>query len=57
VINQTLNNICLREREDIVAWITFQEEVVSSTKEGVAMASMLSIEKQTRGDIILKTWE
>jgi hypothetical protein len=57
VINQSLNNICLREREDIVARITFQEEVVLSAKEGVAMASMLSISKQTRGDIILKTWE
>jgi hypothetical protein len=56
VINQSLNNICLREREreNIVARITFQEEVVSLAKEGVAMASMLSISKQNRGDIILK---
>ena len=30
---------------------------MSSTKEGVAMASRFSILEQTRGDIILKTWE
>jgi hypothetical protein len=55
VIDQALNNICLREREAISARTTFQEAVVSSTKEGVAMASRLSISEQTRGDIILKT--
>ena len=43
VVNQALNNICLREREDIVGRITFQEEVVSSTKEGVAMTSRLFV--------------
>jgi hypothetical protein len=57
VIDQALNNICLREREAISARTTFQEAVVSSTKEGVAMASRLSVLEQTRGDIILKTWE
>jgi hypothetical protein len=30
---------------------------VSSTKEEVAMVSRLSLSEQTRGDIILKTWE
>jgi hypothetical protein len=30
---------------------------VSSTKEGVAMASRLSVSELTRGDIILKAWE
>jgi hypothetical protein len=30
---------------------------VSSEKEGVAMASRLSVSEQTIGDIILKTWE
>jgi hypothetical protein len=57
VIDQALNNICLREREVITAWTTFQEAVVLSSKEGVVMASRLSISEQTRGDIILKTWE
>jgi hypothetical protein len=32
VIDQALNNICLRERESIVTQTTFQEAVVSSTK-------------------------
>ena len=57
MIDQALNNICLREREVIVVRTTFQEAVVSSTKEGVFMASRLSISEQTRGDIILKAWE
>jgi DNA repair exonuclease SbcCD nuclease subunit len=57
VIDQALNNICLREREAIAARTTFQEAVVSSAKEGVAMASRLFVSEQTRGDIILKTWE
>jgi len=39
VIDQSLNKICLRERELIAAWITFQEEVVPLVKEGVSMAS------------------
>jgi hypothetical protein len=30
---------------------------VSSTKEEVTMVSILSLSEQTRGDIILKTWE
>jgi hypothetical protein len=57
VIDQALSNIVLREREAIVAQTTFQEAVISSAKEGIAMASRLSISEQTRGDIILKTWE
>jgi chromosome segregation ATPase len=57
VIDQALNNICLREREAISAWTTFQEAVVSSAKEGAAMTSRLSVSEQTRGDIILKAWE
>jgi hypothetical protein len=57
VIDQALNNICLREREVIYARTTFQETIVSSAKEGVAMASRLFVSEQTKGDIILKTWE
>jgi hypothetical protein len=30
---------------------------VTSAKEGVAMASKLSVSEQTQGDIILKAWE
>jgi hypothetical protein len=57
VVDQLLNNICLREREAIVAWATFQEAVVSSDREGIYVVSRLSISEQARGDIILKTWE
>jgi hypothetical protein len=57
VMDEALSNIVLREREAIVARTTFQEAVISSAKEGRAMASGLSISEQTRGDIILKTWE
>jgi hypothetical protein len=57
VVDQSLNKICLKEREVIVARATFQEEVVSSTREEVHMVSILSLFEQTRGDIILKTWE
>jgi hypothetical protein len=57
VVDQSLNNICLKEREAIVARATFQEAVVASAREGVSMVSRLSPSEQTRGDIILKTWE
>jgi hypothetical protein len=57
VMDEALSNIVLREREAIIARTTFQEAVISSTKEGRAMASGLSISEKTRGDIILKTWE
>jgi hypothetical protein len=45
VIDQALNNICLREREVISSQTTFQEAVVSSAKEGVDMDSRLSISR------------
>jgi hypothetical protein len=57
VVNQYLNNIGLKEREAIVARATFQEVVVASTREGVYMVSRLSPSEQTKGDIILNTWE
>jgi hypothetical protein len=57
VVNQSLDDIGFREKEAIAAWATFQEAVVSSTKEGVSGVSGLSVSKQVRGDIILKTWE
>jgi hypothetical protein len=57
VVDQSLNNIFLKEREDIVARATFQEAVVVSAREGLSIFSRLSPSEQTRGDIILKTWE
>jgi hypothetical protein len=56
-VNQSLDNICLKERDAIAARTNFQEAVVSSTREGVSMVSRLSVLEQIRGDIILKTWE
>jgi hypothetical protein len=57
VVNQALDNICLKEREAIAARTNFQEAVVSSAREGVSMVSRLSVSEQIRGDIILKAWE
>jgi hypothetical protein len=37
--------------------VKFQEVVLSSSKEEVAHVTRLSLSEQTRGDIILKTWE
>jgi hypothetical protein len=37
--------------------VTFQEAVLSATKEEVTKVTGLSLLEQTRGDIILKTWE
>jgi len=37
--------------------VTFQEAILSSTKEEVGKDTRLSLSEQTRGDIILKTWE
>jgi hypothetical protein len=54
---QSLSNICIREKEATAARVTFQEAVLSSSKEEVAHVTRLSLSEQTRGDIILKTWE
>jgi hypothetical protein len=40
-----------------VARITFQEVVLAIAKEEVPWVKILSLSEQTRGDIILKTWE
>jgi hypothetical protein len=57
VVNQSLDNICFREKEAIAARTTFQEVVVSSAREGISVVPRLSVSEQVRGDIILKTWE
>jgi hypothetical protein len=57
VADHSLNNIHLKEREAIAAQVTFQESVLSKTKDLVARATRLYLSEQTRGDIILKTWE
>jgi hypothetical protein len=57
VVNQSLDNICFREREAIAARTTFQTTVVSLAKEEMSVVPRLSVLEQVRGDIILKTWE
>jgi hypothetical protein len=57
VVNQALDNICLKEREVIAARTNFQEAVVSSAREGVSMVSRFSVSEQIRGNIILTAWE
>jgi hypothetical protein len=47
----------LREREAAVAQVAFQEAVIETTKEEVAISSRLSILEKTRGNILLKAWE
>jgi hypothetical protein len=55
--DHSLNNIFIKEREANTARVTFQEVILSSSKEGVANVTRLSLSEQTQGDIILKTWE
>jgi hypothetical protein len=57
LIDQALNNITLREREAMAARGTFQEAIISTTKEEMVIASRLSIRDQTTGNILLKAWE
>ena len=53
----SLENICIREKEATASRVTFQEVVLSTTKEEVTRVTRLSLSEQTRGDIILKTLE
>jgi hypothetical protein len=57
MIEQALKYISLREREVAIAWVAFQEVVIATTKEAVAISSSLSIPEQTKGNILLKAWE
>jgi hypothetical protein len=57
VVNESLDNICFREREATTTRVTFQEAVVSSAREEMSIVPRLSVSEQVRGDILLKTWE
>jgi hypothetical protein len=57
VANHSLNNIYIKEREATAARVTFQEVILAVAKDEVSKVTKLSLSKQTRGDIILKTWE
>ena len=47
----------MREREAGEARVSFQEVVIATTKEEVAISSRLSIPEKTRGNILLKALE
>ena len=47
----------MREREAVTTRVSFQEVVIATAKEEVAISSRLSIPEQTRGKILLKVWE
>jgi hypothetical protein len=57
MVNESLDNICSREREATAAQVTFQEAVVSLAREEMPVVPRLFVSEQVRGDIILKTWE
>jgi hypothetical protein len=57
MIEQALKDISLREREASTTRVAFQEAVIETTKEEVAISSKLSIPEKTRGNILLKAWE
>jgi hypothetical protein len=55
-----LDKIGFREKEATAARVTFQKEVVSSSKEEMSLTPKtlrLTVEEKIRGDIILNTWE
>jgi hypothetical protein len=55
--DHSLNTIFINKREATAARVTFQEVVLSSTKEEIVNVTRLSLSEKTRGDIILETWE
>jgi hypothetical protein len=57
MIEKILEKIYSREREAEVAWVSFQDVVIDTTKLEMTNTSKLSITKQTRGNILLKVWE
>ena len=56
-IDQMLGYICLREREAGVAQDAFQDAMIATTNVVVVSSSKLSIAEQTKGNILLKSWE
>ena len=52
-----MDNIGFREREATTTRTTFQEVVVSSTREEISVTPRLTVAEKIRGDMILKVWE
>jgi hypothetical protein len=57
IIDQVLKDFSLREREDGVVRVIFQEVVIATMKKEMSSSSKLSIPEQTRGNILLKARE
>jgi len=56
-IDQVLKDISLREREVGATRVAFQEAIIETMKEEMVISYRLSIPEETRGNILLKTWE
>jgi hypothetical protein len=54
MIEKILGNIYLREREDGVAQVAFQDAIIATTNIETVNSSKLYIAEQTRGNILLK---
>jgi hypothetical protein len=54
MIDQGLQSISLREKEDGVAQVAFQDVFVAMVKVEMVSSSKLSIIEKTRGNILLK---
>jgi hypothetical protein len=57
VVDLSLKNIYIKEREARSARAKFQEAILLVPKDDVSEVPRLSLSEQTRGDIILKAWE
>jgi hypothetical protein len=57
LVNQVLENFNAREREDGVAWVTFQEAMIATNNRESGSTPRFTILEQTRGNILLKEWE
>jgi hypothetical protein len=57
LVNQVLENLSAREREDGAAWVAFQEAVIATNNKDSGSTPRFTILEQTRGNILLKEWE
>jgi hypothetical protein len=57
VVDISLKNIYIKEREARSSWAKFQEAILLVPKYDISEVPRLSLSEQTRGDIILKAWE
>ena len=53
-MNQVSKNLNAREREAEVAWVAFQDAVITTNNRVLAGVPGIAIPEQTRGNILLK---